>query len=87
MADPGGLLSFNTKQLSAKAASVTITFTNAAALEHNVTVAQGTTVLGATPTFVGGHRTLTLKLKPGTYTFQCDPHASVGMKGTFKVTK
>jgi plastocyanin len=28
-----------------------------------------------------------LTLKPGTYTYQCDPHASRGMKGTFKVTK
>jgi plastocyanin len=28
-----------------------------------------------------------LKLKPGTYTFQCDPHAAMGMKGTFRVTK
>ena len=26
-------------------------------------------------------------LKPGTYTYQCDPHAGAGMKGTFKVTK
>jgi plastocyanin len=33
-----------------------------------------------------GSQTWTVKLKPGTYTFQCDPHASAGMKGTFKVT-
>ena len=33
-----------------------------------------------------GIQTWTVKLKPGTYTFQCDPHASAGMKGTFKVT-
>ena len=26
-------------------------------------------------------------LKPGTYTYQCDIHATQGMKGTFKVTK
>lgn len=32
-----------------------------------------------------GEQTWTVKLKPGTYTYQCDPHASVGMKGTFKV--
>ena len=29
----------------------------------------------------------TVKLKPGKYTYQCDPHAASGMKGTFKVTK
>jgi plastocyanin len=25
-------------------------------------------------------------LKKGTYTYQCDPHAASGMKGTFKVS-
>jgi plastocyanin len=34
-----------------------------------------------------GDQTWKLKLKPGTYTYQCDPHASAGMKGTFKVTR
>jgi uncharacterized cupredoxin-like copper-binding protein len=34
-----------------------------------------------------GSQTWTVKLKPGTYTYQCDPHASAGMKGTFKVTR
>ena len=33
-----------------------------------------------------GETTWTIKLKPGTYTYQCDPHASSGMKGHFKVT-
>lgn len=28
-----------------------------------------------------------ITLKPGTYTFQCDPHAGAGMKGTFRVTR
>lgn len=34
-----------------------------------------------------GQTTWTIKLKPGKYTYQCDEHASEGMKGTFKVTK
>jgi plastocyanin len=34
-----------------------------------------------------GETTWTVKLKPGKYTYQCDAHASLGMKGTFKVTK
>jgi plastocyanin len=34
-----------------------------------------------------GTQTWKITLKPGTYTYQCDPHASAGMKGTFKVTK
>jgi len=33
-----------------------------------------------------GDQTWTVKLKRGTYTYQCDAHASLGMKGTFKVT-
>ena len=33
-----------------------------------------------------GTKSVTVTLKKGTYTFQCDPHASAGMKGTFKVT-
>jgi plastocyanin len=87
-ADPGGLLSFDTKQLSAKAGTVTIAFTNAAPVEHNLTVAAGSAVAGATPTFTGGARTLTLKLKPGTYTFYCSVpgHRQAGMEGTLKVT-
>jgi plastocyanin len=32
-----------------------------------------------------GTQTWTVTFKAGTYTFQCDAHASVGMKGTFKV--
>ena len=34
-----------------------------------------------------GDKTWTVKLKPGKYTYQCDPHASAGMKGSFRVTK
>ena len=34
-----------------------------------------------------GDQTWTIKLKPGRVTYQCDIHASLGMKGTFKVTK
>jgi plastocyanin len=87
-ANPSGLLSFNTKRLSAKAGTVTIAFTNAAPLEHNVTIAEGSKVLGATPTFASGSRTLRLTLKPGTYTFYCTVpgHRQAGMEGTLNVT-
>jgi uncharacterized cupredoxin-like copper-binding protein len=87
-ANPEGQLSYNTKQLSAKAGTVTITMTNMSPLEHNVTVAQGSTVLGATPTFQGGSKTLTLNLKAGTYTFYCSVpgHRQAGMEGTLTVS-
>jgi plastocyanin len=87
-ANPSGLLSYDTKQLNAKAGTVTITMTNMSPLEHNVTVAQGSKVLGATPTFKGGSRTLTLKLKPGKYVFYCSVpgHRQAGMEGTLNVS-
>jgi plastocyanin len=87
-ANPTGLLSFDTKQLSAKAGSVTLTFTNGSPVEHNVTLSQGATVLAATPSFTGGSRTLTIKLKAGTYAFYCSVpgHRQAGMEGTLKVS-
>jgi plastocyanin len=87
-ANPEGQLSYNTKQLTAKAGPVTITMANMSPVEHNVTIAQGSTVLGATPTFQGGSRSLTLKLKPGTYTFYCSVpgHRQAGMEGTLTVS-
>jgi uncharacterized cupredoxin-like copper-binding protein len=87
-ANPGGQLSFDTKQLSAKAGKVTITLANASPLEHNVTIGQGSTVLGATPTFTGGSKALTLTLKAGTYTFYCSVpgHRQAGMEGTLSVS-
>jgi plastocyanin len=33
-----------------------------------------------------GETTWTIRLKPGRYTYQCDPHAAMGMKGSFRVT-
>jgi plastocyanin len=88
-ANPGGELDYNTRQLTAKAGRVTIAMTNMSPLEHNVTVARGSTVLGATPTFQGGSKSLTLNLKPGTYTFYCSVpgHRAAGMEGTLTVTQ
>jgi plastocyanin len=34
-----------------------------------------------------GETTWRIKLKPGRYTYQCDPHASAGMKGRFTVKR
>jgi plastocyanin len=87
-ADASGALKFNTTSLTAKAGKVTIDFTNSATLAHNVTIASSSgTVLGATPTFQGGTKSLTLNLKPGTYTFYCSVpgHRQAGMQGTLVV--
>ena len=59
-----------------------------ASLEHNVTVASSSgAVVGATPTFSGGTKTLSLNLKPGVYKFYCTVpgHRAAGMEGTLTV--
>jgi plastocyanin len=87
-ADPTGALKFTSDSLSAKAGKVTVNFTNKAPEDHNFTVATATgSVVGATPTFTGGTKTITLNLKPGTYTFYCSVpgHEMAGMKGTITV--
>jgi len=87
-ADSNGGLSYNTTTLTAHPGKATIEFTNSAPIEHNVTVASsaGSTV-GATPTFSGGTKSLTVDLKAGTYTFFCSVpgHRQAGMQGTLKV--
>jgi uncharacterized cupredoxin-like copper-binding protein len=87
-ANPAGQLAYDTKQLSAKAGKVTIDMTNMSPVEHDVAVAQGTTVVGQTPVFTGGSKTVTLTLKPGTYTFYCTVpgHRQAGMEGTLTVS-
>ena len=72
----------------ARAGRVTITFANMAPEMHNMTIAAGSTVLAATPTFQGGSHTLSLQLKPGTYVFYCSVpgHRQAGMQGTLTVS-
>ncbi len=89
-ANPSGQLAYDKKALSAKAGKVTITMTNMSSLGHNITIQQGTSgaVLGATPTFQGGTKSVTVDLKAGTYTFFCSVpgHRAGGMVGTLKVS-
>lgn len=83
-ANPEGQLKFNKTTLTANASKVSIDFTNMAPLSHNLTVASASgAVVGATPTFQGGTKTLALNLKPGTYTYYCSVpgHRMAGMEG------
>ncbi len=87
-ANPEGQLEYNTKSLSAKAGKVSVAFTNSSSLPHNVTIeSSGGEQVGATPTFAGGSKTLSVSLKPGTYKFFCSVpgHRQAGMEGTLTV--
>jgi plastocyanin len=87
-ANPEGQLQYNKTSLSATAGKLSIAFTNSSPLEHNVTVESSSgKILGATPTFKGGTKVLTLELKAGTYKFFCSVpgHRQAGMEGTLTV--
>jgi plastocyanin len=87
-ANSEGQLAYNTKSLSVKAGKVSIDFSNSSPLSHNVTVESSSgSVVGATPSFQGGSKTLSLNLKPGTYKFFCSVpgHRQAGMEGTLVV--
>jgi plastocyanin len=89
-ANSSGSLAYDKKTLDAKAGKVTITMTNLSPVGHNITVQKGTNgaVLGATPTFQGGTKSVSLNLKPGKYTFYCSVpgHRAGGMVGTLTVS-
>ena len=88
-ANPSGQLAYTKKTLAANAGTVKIAFTNKSPEDHNLTIQKGTNgpVVGATPTFVGGTKVLSVKLAPGTYTFFCSVpgHRMAGMVGTLTV--
>jgi len=87
-ANKEGELKYDKKSLSAKAGKVSIAFTNASPLQHNVTIESSSgKVVGSTPTFQGGSKTLSVDLKPGTYKFFCSVpgHRMAGMEGTLTV--
>ena len=85
-ADPKGKLAFDKKTLTAKAGQLTIDFANASGIPHAVAV-QGNGVKQVGSTITSGSNTLSLNLKPGTYTFYCpvDGHRAAGMQGTLTV--
>jgi plastocyanin len=87
-ANPEGQLAYNKKTLTANAGNVTIDFSNMSPLDHNMTIESSAhKILGATPTFQGATKPLTLDLKAGTYKFFCSVpgHRMAGMEGTLTV--
>ena len=88
-ADPTGQLKFTKSDLTAKAGTATVDFTNSSSLPHNMTIEDSSgKQVGATPTFSGGSKSFTVDLKPGKYTFFCSVpgHREAGMQGTLTVS-
>jgi plastocyanin len=87
-ANTEGQLKFDKTAVTVKAGKVNIDFSNMSPVEHNVTVESSSHANeGATPTFKGGSKTLSLNLKAGTYKFFCSVpgHREAGMEGTITV--
>ena len=84
----GSDLTFDQKNVSTKAGSVTINFDNRQPLQHDVAVADSSgKVIGQTDLVSSGTANATVNLQPGTYTFYCTVpgHRDAGMEGTLSV--
>jgi plastocyanin len=90
-ANPSGQLAYTVKAASATAGQVTISMTNMSGVAHNLAIQVGTgpsgPIVGATPVTANGTHSITVNLKPGTYTFFCQVpgHRAAGMYGTLTV--
>jgi mono/diheme cytochrome c family protein len=90
-ANPTGQLAYTVNKASATAGNVTISMTNMSGVPHNLAIQVGTGATGAlvgkTPISPKGTNTITVDLKPGTYTFFCQVqgHRAAGMFGTLTV--
>ena len=85
---PQRALKFNTKTLSAKAGTVTISMNNPAPLEHGIAVEGNGVNKDGKIVGQGSTSVLALQLKAGKYTFFCPVpgHREAGMQGTLTVT-
>lgn len=88
-AEEKGGLSFDKKELDAKAGEVTITMDNPSAngLPHDVAITGGGVNQKGEVVQPGGTSVVKADLKPGTYTFYCSVpgHKQAGMEGTLVV--
>jgi len=94
-ANPTGQLAYTTTKATATPGAVTITMANMSGVSHNIAVEAGTgganpttgTVLGASSFITKGSTSVTVALKPGSYTFFCQApgHRAAGMFGTLTV--
>jgi plastocyanin len=86
-ADPTGQLKFLASIARAKPGKVTVRMKNASSTPHDIGVKGGGLNQVGAVVSGGGVSTISVSLKPGTYTFYCsvDGHEAAGMKGTLTV--
>jgi plastocyanin len=87
-ADPSGNLAFTTGDITAKAGTDTVNFTNPSPVPHDVRIEdEDGQEIGGTETLSEGSESATFNLKPGTYTYFCSVpgHRQAGMEGTLTV--
>jgi plastocyanin len=84
-ADPGGAISWDKTELSAKAGNVTLKIVNESSVPHAIEV-EGNGVEEETKTVTGGNAEVTVDLKAGEYEYYCPvgDHKQT-MKGTLTV--
>jgi mono/diheme cytochrome c family protein len=86
-ADPTGQLKFLASSATGKAGQVTLKMKNASSVPHDIGVKGGGVNQVGSVVSNGGVSSVSLSLKPGTYTFFCsvDGHEAAGMKGTLTI--
>lgn len=85
--DPTGQLEYQVSSATAKPGKITINSKNASSTPHDIAIqGPGANAAGKIVSN-GGVSTITVSLKPGTYTFFCTVpgHRQAGMQGTIKV--
>lgn len=86
-ADKSGKLAFDKAELTAKAGTVTISMSNPSGIPHGIAVDGNGVDKDGKIVPHGGTSTVSLKLKPGKYSFYCPVagHRQAGMQGTLIV--
>jgi plastocyanin len=81
-------LAFDVTALKAKTGTVTISMANPSSVPHGVAITGNGGGQSGQVVNQGGTSTVTVTLKPGTYTFYCPVpgHRQAGMQGTLTVT-